>query len=60
MKSIVCILESTIEMENGQYCVYISAKNAKLSNEEIFSNQKQAVAEIKKIAQAMSWKAEFV
>ena len=53
-----CILESTIEYENGQYCVYISAKNAKLSNEEIFSNQKQAVAEVKKVAQEMREKGK--
>lgn len=54
-----CILESTIEMENGQYCVYISAKNANLSNEEIFSNQKQAVAEVKRIAQEMREKGKI-
>lgn len=54
-----CILESTIEYENGLYCVYISAKNAKLSNEEIFSNQKQAVAEVKKIAQEMRKKGKI-
>ena len=54
-----CILESTIEYENGQYCVYISAKNAKLSNEEIFSNQKKAVARVKEIAKEMREKGKI-
>lgn len=48
-----CILETTIEYENGLYCVYVSAKNAKLTNKQIFANQKKAIAKVKEIAQEM-------
>ncbi len=44
------VLVSEITREHGMYCVYISVKNASLTDEEIFSNQKKAVAKIKEIA----------
>lgn len=46
-------MESTITYENGFYCIYISIKDARITDEQIFINQKKAVEKIKAIAQEM-------
>lgn len=44
------ILEFQTDYECGVYCIYMSVKNASLTDEKIFSNQKKAVTRIKEIA----------